>query len=115
MKRPALLLIFLIGCFPFSAHADTGNEMQENCEIATRMPQDSLEGVKGAYCLGFVTAVLAVGRYLSGEDRFCAPAGISKGQAVSVFVKYLKENPAISHLRAEALVAASFKEAWPCK
>jgi len=110
------LLVSAVGFAQSSAWATTGNELSDICQIAARdSPNGSLELAKAMDCQGFVEAIVLVGRRMREEDRFCAPAGVTVGQAIKVLVKYLNENPDQTHQAGESLAISAFGKAWPCK
>jgi hypothetical protein len=115
MKAAALTLSVLIASVG-QCQSDTGNDIRESCQITVRGPKgEGVELTEATYCLGFVTAILFVGRHLDEQSSFCAPVGVTVQQAVNVFLKYLNENPDKTHYSAESLAVASFRQAWPCK
>ena len=108
------LLICLMGLTGHLAWATTGNDLLDICQIAaTDAPNGNLEVAKAMQCQGFVEAIVRVGRRLS-ENRFCAPDGVTVGQAIRVLVKYLHENPEQTHQGSDRLAIAAFERAWPC-
>ena len=96
----------------------TGNGMKETCLATTRDPIHSKgrsELADASYCLGFMKAILFVGEHLEDGSKFCPPGTVTVEQAVTVFLKYLNENPESGHFSAESLAVTAFQQAWPCK
>lgn len=113
--KVALAVAILTGLARPGAKAASGNELLEACEAARQTaPNNMIDATNANYCLGFVAAILSVGPSLSHE-RFCPPQGVTVGQGVTVFVKFLKANPEMTHIGAAALAATAFALAWPCK
>jgi hypothetical protein len=96
---------------------ESGNDIREACQILAggQVPKDALENAKGGYCLGFVTALLFIGGRLDDPDRFCPPNGVTVKQGNLVFLKYLHDNPDMTHQPAESLAIAAFRKAWRCQ
>ena len=110
------LAVFSFALVASTASALTGTELRNICQVAARNSTDtSLELAVGMQCQGFVEAIVTVGRRLREPNRFCAPDGVTVGQAINVLVKYLNENPAQLHHGGELLAITAFNEAWPCK
>jgi hypothetical protein len=112
----ALLVVSAIPCHA-EAKAGSGNDLLESCEIQMQAaaPASLLAASRSSYCLGFVTAILSVGESLPQDGRFCVPPQATVGQAVAVFVKFMKANPELTHVTASALASVAFQRAWPCK
>jgi len=92
----------------------TGNDMYINC---TTEKGDNLYYQNRAFCMGFVSAVADVmwSKHTLHGFRSCRPkSGVTLGQAVDVFIIYLRDNPSIRHFIAESLVAESLSLAFPC-
>jgi hypothetical protein len=100
-----------------------GNDLYAKCTTSTP--------VERAICVGYVEGVLDAGEVeatlawrqqrakppyqatLEGE-RWCAPDGITAGQAVDVVTAFLRNNPAVRQATADSLVAGALEQAWPC-
>jgi hypothetical protein len=116
MKAGVVALSILIASIGQSyAQIESGNVMRDICQLAARGPKGELELAKATYCQGFVKAILFVGRRLGQPNRFCPPDGVTIGQAINVFLKYLNENPEQTHEPSEDLAIAAFGQAWRCK
>jgi hypothetical protein len=116
MKAAAVTLSVLIACVgQCYAQDQSGNDISELCQIASRGPKTDFETAKATYCQGFVKAILFIGRRLDEPDSFCSQTGVTVGQAIDVFLKYLNDNPDKTHQPAESLAIAAFRKAWPCK
>jgi Rap1a immunity proteins len=89
----------------------TGNGMRETCATTTRVARTGRADLADAsYCLGFIKAILFVGEHLDAESRFCPPRGATVQQAVSVFLKYLNDNPESTHYSGESLAVQAFQQ-----
>jgi Rap1a immunity proteins len=92
-----------------------GNDIREACQFAARGPENELELSKASFCKGFVKTIISVGRRLNKPDSFCAPDGVTVGQAINVFLKYLNDNPDKAQQAAADLAITAFGTAWRCK
>ena len=116
MKRGVVAVGILIASVSqSSAQIESGNEIRESCQFAAQGPKTNLEVAKATYCQGFVKAILFVGRRLDEPVRFCAPDGITVGQAINIFLKYLNDHPDKTHEAAEDLAITAFWTEWGCK
>jgi hypothetical protein len=53
---------------------------------------------------------------IGGEaNTFCAPNGVTVGQAIRVLLKYLRNNPDKAHESSHGLAITVFKSAWRCQ
>jgi hypothetical protein len=83
----------------------------EGCRgLIKESPGDFRQGV----CSGEVGALVAVGQGLPGNNRFCFPAGSTRGQAVRIVVAYIDQNPARLHELFATLAIEALHRAWPC-
>jgi len=120
MKRLAVAAFFQLSSIGYG-HAQaitTGNELQEICQNAA--PQQGrvktqIELFKSGQCVGFVTAIVRVGKLLVPGAQFCVPENVTPDQAVKVVLKFLRDYPADTNKPAETLAIAAFFFAWPCK
>ena len=82
------------------------------------------ERMDAVYCAGYVDGVTDAQTMWRNVDRerglalkfsFCLPESAETGQVVRVVVKWLKDNPAELHGRADSLIARALAEGFPCK
>ncbi|MFO0345018.1 MAG: Rap1a/Tai family immunity protein [Labrys sp. (in: a-proteobacteria)] len=71
------------------------------------------------FFMGYLAGVSAIRQYnfeLNKENfnLWCAPKGVTIGQAIAIFVKWAKENPNAWHQRQAAAVAVALRQAFPC-
>jgi Rap1a immunity proteins len=90
-------------------------DIKEACQFAVRGPENELELSKASFCKGFVKTLVSVGRRLNKPDSFCAPDGVTVGQTINVFLKYLNDNPNKAQQAAADLAITAFGTAWRCK
>ncbi|ERH56497.1 Rap1a/Tai family immunity protein [Pseudomonas simiae] len=101
------------------AHAETGNEMAENCRafLKEKIPSDKY--FNAGVCAGFVhgvTDTLVLARVASPETiAICIPhEGFTMGQAAKVLLKYLDDHPETLHENVSMLAAQAYRAAYPC-
>lgn len=130
MKPLALCALFLFAV-PYCLSQNTGNDLLKRCSHAVAAIDDEqeLRGTKGldaTFCFGYITGVRDAAESYQVFDhsvkkqetfvRFCTPeGGMNNGQTVRIVVKYLKDNPAKLHERAEWLILDALRDAFPCK
>ena len=109
---------------PWLSHAKTGNELLIQCRIAEKSlddpdPLPPEDQVEGAFCLGFVYGVAQVQNMLRYDAkvpsaRICLPQNATLEQLVHIVVKFLRENPNMTHQDATGLTMVALKGAFPC-
>ena len=102
MKRHVIAAIALAAG---AAHAEfwDGNRLLQHMN---GVPGEQMMAL--GYVMGAADAVRGV--------HFCPPSGaITAGQVNDVVKQQLDRNPALRHLTADTLVAASLGSVWPCK
>src|ERR1700674_5602594 len=119
MKAVALAISIMIAWLgqSFAQPIVSGKDIKEkeSCQFVVDGPKTEYESAMGLHCMGFVRAVLFLGRRLEERDSFCPPDGTHVTQATNIFVKYLNENPEKTQLDIEDLAIQAFRKAWPCK
>ena len=128
--RTIFLGVFLLFASPFGFCQKTGNDLLKECAHAAAASDEwqQLHGTQNldtAFCLGYIAGVrdaaMSYQAFDAGQKRetfvpFCGPKeGMEDGQTVRIVVKYLKDNPAKLHERAEWLVLDALGDAFPCK
>ena len=78
-------------CRTFSGDATSGTEMLGHCR-----DEKSMGWITG-YCTGVIVGLLTAAPHMEAEVRFCPPNGITPTQARRVVVRYLEQNPQITH------------------
>jgi len=48
-------------------------------------------------------------------EHYCVPVEVSNGQAFKIVKKWLDDNPAKLHWRADTIIHVAFLQAFPCK
>lgn len=89
---------------------DTGNGVLAIC--GSTSPSDNMR------CYAFLDGLSEGISVMAIRDKtrkpFCIPAGVTKGQATDIVVKFLRENPERRHLDGTLLVVVSLHSAFPC-
>ena len=106
-----LLLLALIYPAMASAGFETGNTLLSTCAEERTFFQDGV-------CSGYIVGIMDEHETLLAweelnEPAYCAPDGVTIGQAKAIVIKYLKEHPEDLHVSASGLVlnalAVAFK------
>jgi hypothetical protein len=118
MTMPSMFKAFaaVMALWSSQAAALSGNELLEHA---------SGDNFDKAVAVGFTIGAMDGAKVISGlakesPDRLglraisCFPPGVTVGQAQSVVVKYLQDNPQRRHENAFALAFWAFADAWPC-
>src|SRR5690349_15301632 len=108
-----LLLAFLTFTDRGSHAQETGNSYREGCRVMALQSRTGDAG-KAAKCLGFISALMAVGEHLSGSSRFCSPGTATIGQGVEIVNKFMDEHPSELHRPFALLAVFALASAWPC-
>lgn len=82
----------------------TGNAFLSKCENYESAPVE---------CVAYVAGVID-GLQFTDSPLFCAPSGVTYGQDLRVFIKYLKEHPESLQHSTRSLIASSHMNAFPC-
>ncbi|MEP1612295.1 MAG: Rap1a/Tai family immunity protein [Roseobacter sp.] len=132
MKKLALILALMIPATVARSEVTTGNQYYDQCR---NLPE--ADATEIGWCVGFVVGAWegissGVGRALiafSDEPidaaaletainlilGVCQPDGVTYGQMLDVFEKYLRENPANRNIGARTLLVEALSEAFPCE
>jgi hypothetical protein len=90
----------------------TGNQIYEMCGSSF-----------DPFCLGYVVAwseLHSVMEHILKTDeigyggKYCRPAKVTHGQALDVFIVYLRDYPERRHKEAITLLLEAFERAFPC-
>src|SRR5215467_2096929 len=97
----------------------TGNQIQSQCQSALHLltnghGHDTEDFFNSGFCTGFIRGVLDLAPILEERYRFFRPREVTAEQGMLVLLKYLNENPQITHQPSEKLTMDAFKAAWPC-
>ena len=128
MKLLTLLCVFLL---PALAHASSaamdGNEMLQKCHPLWTDNQRSMttqEVMDSTFCSGYIAGVLdaremqfAMDRvdHVKGRNQYCRPTEVTYSQVFKVIKKWLDDNPADLHQRADTIIFTAMLGAFPCK
>ncbi len=132
MRHACLLLMSLV-CLEAVCHAqssaeqfwETGNGFLRTCNAADKMSKEWTDSERSMAlaCLTFLEG-LRQGVILeidlsrtTGHSTlfpFCVPEEIEGGQEIRVLLKYLRDNPAKTHLRTATLFGMPMKDVFPC-
>lgn len=117
MKAVILAISIMIASMgqSFAEPIASGKDIKASCQSVADGPKTEYESAMALHCMGFVRAVLFLGRRLEERDRFCPPGGVHVTRATGIFVKYLDENPDKTQLDIEDLAVQAFQKEWPCK
>jgi hypothetical protein len=98
-----------------AAFALTGNESYPACKAFDR--EDSKSKVPlwlQSECAATVNTAYRLGPFLMSELRFCPPQQSSMGQALSIVVKHMTDNPDKRHYELHNIAVLALRQAWPC-
>lgn len=111
------LLVFLALPSAGASAVETGAQAEKSCGrlARERLGNTAIEGAAAGHCLGMITTVWLLGRYLQDNARFCVPVGARPEQGTKVFLKYLANHPETLHEPDALLAISAFREAWPCQ
>jgi Rap1a immunity proteins len=102
-------LAVAVSVSPLRAHEFyTGNEWLKKCS-------DGAPDVGMGMCVGYLIAISDLRLLLPEGARHCPEKGVTVNQARQVAVKYLRDNPAKTHLPFMSVVLDALREAFPCK
>lgn len=75
-----------------------------------------LKELRDVNSYGFFTSIGYIQGVVDAHNSlfFCAPVGITAGQARDVVKNHLEANPQIRHLPAEQIIRDRLKQIWPC-
>jgi Rap1a immunity proteins len=120
-------LFVLFGSFS-TAHATSGEELQNSCRIATSDAQrgQTVEErwLSAGQCYGLIEGVMNTltmweARNVIDERKpngeACIPPGVTVRQGALVTLKYLDAHPEKLHILGSTLVMFALTEAYPCK
>ena len=115
-----VVAVFVFVTAPFAHGQDdqSGLGLMKSCEAALTpftagMSSDDafrLTLQKG-YCIG---AVHTASGFVEAAKIACQPSKVTQEEQIRVMVKYLENNPDKLHFDGALLLAAAFKEAFPC-
>lgn len=124
MFRRIVLMTFVL--FSVTTVANAGpndgrsNEFQRLCDGAARGSHDP--GPAAAYedglCMGFVlgaTQFLSFWEHEGLPPIVCLPDAVTNGQAIKIWMKFLKDHPEDLHRAALLTYLAALKIAFPCR
>jgi hypothetical protein len=102
------VVTFLMISFAAPGHAAdySGNWLKAAC-ASTNVPDKMM-------CLGYVGGALDTSGSFVGGTLLCLPDGTTRGQAVSVVDKYMRDHPEELHMPASNLIVKAVLLAWPC-
>ena len=89
-----------------SKDVHSGNTWQGPCKSGQTLCSGYISGLVDMH-------VLMVGK--GSNPLWCAPDGVTYGQAVKIVTAYGEKHPAKLHLRYAELAAIALAEAFPCK
>jgi len=120
MRNTCLLLVALLVCVA-AVPAQTpeliwhsGNAFLSTCALAGKTSNELTSAQMGAMsdCLPYVRG-LDDGIGLLNTP-YCEPDGLTNGQVLRIFVKYINDNPESAHLQTSKLYLLAMEKAFPC-
>lgn len=125
MKLFALIAVVLaLGLSAGRSHAQTGIELQHECQAVTAAAPNANDAMEGAHCLGYISGVAfsismweGVNKAKSlGTDTVpaCLPGNGTSEEYVKVVLRYLDQNPNKLHEGYGLLVFFALRNAYPC-
>jgi hypothetical protein len=115
MLRQAIFAAMAMLVYPVAAGAQsrtsTGEAYLEYCKLS--LNQKAAAGYRDGLCVGAISTITFFSTIL--PTKSCMPDGVTTGQAIRVYVRFLEQNPARLHEDFRTLAMESFRAAWPCK
>jgi hypothetical protein len=114
------MMRFAILCGSVEAANYDGNRMAQICAGDRSFVLGYVAGMldKATDDVGIASVHLAgdqrLGPMLFTIEAYCLPKGVVLSQALDVYCKYLRENPAERHQTAPILFSQSLSKMWPC-
>ena len=99
-----------------TAWAD-GNEMLRHCTSAQKLlDENTTQDQFGAgICFGFVDGASGVMRVLDSKKlKICMPQNVTNRQIISIFTKFMRDNPQLLHLDHLMILSLSLGLAFNC-
>ena len=101
-----------VSAWPASARGFIdGNKLHDIC---VETDERIVGTVCAMYVAGVVDAMLVMKDMIGEQIAFCVPEGVTIGQLVDVFAKYLRDHPEERHLHGAVLVITAVSDAFPC-
>lgn len=72
---------------------------------------------RGIVCTALVAGFFQMHSLLKsqfGRGLYCTPPGVTAGQAIRIYLRYLQDNPARLHEEAGVLYGLAMAKAYPC-
>ena len=98
-----------------------GDELLEHCQAYERFNETQeirSDLMSAGVCLGFITGVQdtidALMLYKRLATFVCPPQGLTRGDTVTLVIRYLEKNPKYLELTANLAVIAALQNAFPC-
>lgn len=131
--RVKILVIAVFLVLVGTAKADTGNELQQNCQGNSGELYD-VRDVAFGICMGYIRGVLETQDawhneydYIQGKHPgdmwgaiaampiiYCIPGKVTLGQVQQIVIKYLDANPDKLHQSGQRLIGYALQSAFPC-
>jgi hypothetical protein len=92
----------------------SGNDLLSACKGSTEAARSPIEAYKQGICLGMASSTFLGANTLNANSRFCAPKGVTVGQAMKVAVSYMEAHPQSLQMPLHVLLLDSYRAAWPC-
>lgn len=116
MKLLAVLSLAILFAVP--VYATTGNEWLLTCE----------DEATHQLCIGYIVGTIDAhithrfDNYLnlvkrgliSSQIDYCTPDGVTYEQVRRIGMKYMKDHPELTHMKADLAIGRSLVEAFPC-
>lgn len=128
MKAGIAATVALVGVMVYGSasaedlNVDTGNGMLTACTdfLKDQAGSESKKIFESGVCAGQVHGVLATLKLMQKANpnkvTYCIPeTGITNGQGVRVYVKFLNDYPEKLHMDSVSLAIEAFAQAYPCK
>jgi hypothetical protein len=94
--------------------AGSGAWIFPGCQAAAN--DSTADQAKQAVCIGATKTFAYFASSLQpAAGRSCPPGGMTVQQELKVVAQWMEQHPERLHEAFEALLAAAFQEAWPCK
>ena len=111
-----LLTCLTFGACSVAGAAETPYEHSGNFMHAQCSPSAAKQHSNCAFYLsGLTKGAFGQAVLTESKELFCVPLGVTNGQLVDVFYKYLDDHPAQRHMDAAVLAFFSLRDAFPCK
>lgn len=126
-----LLTLFTASFSSPLAHASTSGDLRltlsdfrlndagELVDVCTVIPGDEHYEAAISFCFGFFEGAVhydeIVSQLAGYKDLVCPPPDVTRKEAVSTFIHFMKENPQYGSDQPVDAIFRSLSDSWPCE